>query len=89
MLERLLDILQGGGSYTVDDVARRLDVTPALVEMMIDDLMRLGDLAATATACTTQCEGCSRSGCLTAAGTGRIWTWTGKGRGNGNAQEQQ
>ena len=79
MLERLLDILQRGGTYTVHDLAHRLDVTPPLVEMMIEELMRMGYLSIAAMSCAKQCEGCSMGACLVAESSGRIWTWTGEG----------
>jgi len=79
MLERLLDILQGGGSHTVDDLARRLDVTPSLVEMMIDQLVGMGYLSAAPTGCAQRCTDCGSGGCLVAKGSCRIWTSTGKG----------
>jgi len=78
MLQRLLDILQGGGSHTVDDLARRLDATPSLVDMMIDELVRMGYLSAAPAACTKQCTGCSLGGCVVAKRSGRIWSSTGK-----------
>jgi hypothetical protein len=73
MLNELLALLQAGGVHRVDDLARELDTTPGLVELMLEELARLGYLEPLTQPCSAACEGCAMSG-LCAAGTGsRGW----------------
>jgi predicted ArsR family transcriptional regulator len=82
MLNRLLELLRAGGTYRVEDLARRLDTTPALVEVMLEDLGRMGYLKRANAACASQCTSCSMSGlCSVNAGGGQVWTLTKKGDG--------
>ncbi|MGB9776909.1 MAG: FeoC-like transcriptional regulator [Anaerolineae bacterium] len=69
MLERLLEILQRGGTYRVSDLARALDTTPALVEMMLEELARAGYVKPVAT-CTEACASCPLADSCIATSTG-------------------
>lgn len=74
MLERLLDLLQAGGTRSVDDLARVLDTSPELVQAMLENLGRMGYLKAIDGACNTQCGGCPLAcSCGVGAG-GKAWT---------------
>jgi hypothetical protein len=44
MLKKLLDLINQGGSLTPITLAQKLDTTPTMVEMMIDELTRRGML---------------------------------------------
>lgn len=63
MLERLLALMRQGGLQTTESLARRLGVTPGLVDLMLADLERLGYVAQVAH-CGDQCSGCDvQRGC--------------------------
>ncbi len=78
MLKQLLDRLTGGGTWTVESLAEELDVTPALVETMLDDLTRRGYLKPVQSGCSGACASCTMSkGCIQHAGqraSQRMWT---------------
>lgn len=44
MLNKLLDLINQGGSLTPNILAQQLDTTPTMVEMMIEELTRRGML---------------------------------------------
>jgi hypothetical protein len=83
MLERLLQILGSGGTYTLADLARELEVTEELAEMMIEELAQMGYLAPLQKGCTRQCAACPVSGSCSVGGASHAWTLTGKARGGG------
>jgi predicted ArsR family transcriptional regulator len=62
MMERLLALLREGGTWRVSDLARALDTTPALVQVMLDDLARKGLLQQVGATCNKGCAGCALSG---------------------------
>ena len=59
MFERLLSLLERGGTLTVDQLARELDTSPEVVSGMIDHMARQGWLHALSTSCNAACGGCS------------------------------
>jgi predicted ArsR family transcriptional regulator len=73
MLERLLEILRAGGTHRVSDLARALDTTPALVEMMLEDLSRAGYVKPVAT-CTEACASCPLANSCISTRPGKAWT---------------
>ena len=73
MLERLLRLVRKGGSFRVKDLARRLDVTPELVEMMLEDLTRMGYLRPVDGQCGDRCSVCPLKGTCAVAGDERVW----------------
>ena len=79
MMDRLLDLLQAGGTHRVSDMARRLGTTPRLVEAMLDELTRLGYLKQLGAQCGDGCSVCPVAGMCTAEASGRVWTLTEKG----------
>ena len=42
MLDQLLQLLRAGGTHRVSDLAHELETTPALVEAMLEGLVRMG-----------------------------------------------
>ena len=78
MLERLLQLLAKGGVQSYADLTERLSISPGLLEMMLDDLSRLGYLRAVDRGCGGPCQGCALGGC-SIVGPGRLWTVTEKG----------
>ena len=73
MLERLLELLRAGGSHRPADLARALDTTPELVEMMLEDLERMGRLRRVGGECSGGCAKCPLSGLCAVGATGRVW----------------
>lgn len=75
----MLERLQDGGTHTVAELARGLEVSAPLVELMIEDLVRMGYLAVATGSCGGRCEGCSMAKACAVGGPSRIWTLTEKG----------
>ncbi len=73
MLDRLLELLRAGGTHRVSDLARALDTTPELVEMMLEDLSRAGYVKPVA-ACTETCASCPLADSCIPAQPGKAWT---------------
>jgi Mn-dependent DtxR family transcriptional regulator len=78
MLEDLLQTLQRGGTHTLAELARGLGASESLVEMMLEELARLGYLAPVDQNCSLQCGGCPIPATCTVGGGSRVWTLTGK-----------
>ncbi len=78
MLENLLQLVAEGGVHSYEDLMRRLSVSQPLLEMMLQDLARLGYLRLVGDACGEQCEACP-VGCCSATDPGHTWTLTDKG----------
>lgn len=73
VLDRLLEILRAGGTHRAVDLARALDTTPALVEMMMEDLARRGYVKPVG-ACPEVCGSCPLTDSCSSAQRGKIWT---------------
>ncbi len=73
MLDRLLEILKAGGTHRVSDLARALDTTPELVEMMLEALSRAGYVKPVAT-CAETCSACSLADSCIPTQPGKAWT---------------
>ena len=78
MIEQLLRFVAEGGIHSYEDLAKRLSVPMPLLEMMLEDLSRLGYLRPVDNGCGTHCAGCSMGGC-SIIGSGRLWALTDKG----------
>ena len=70
MLQKLLAEIKKGGTLNPSVLAARIGASPALVEMMLEDLERRGMLSRLAASCSAGgCTGCaSTAGC-----TPRVW----------------
>jgi DeoR/GlpR family transcriptional regulator of sugar metabolism len=79
MLNRLLELLGGGGTHRVRDLARELDTTPELVEAMLENLGRMGYLKRVGGECVEKCTSCPVAGLCAAGDGGRVWTLTERG----------
>ena len=77
MLERLLGLLRSGdasrGTRSVADLARKLDTTPELVEMMLEDLSRMGYLREVGGECAGKCASCSEADLCVAGSRSKLW----------------
>jgi len=74
MLNRLLELLWAGGTHRIADLAHELETTPALVEMMLEDLGQMGYLKRVEGECSGGCGGCSMAGLCSVGSGGRVWT---------------
>ena len=79
MLNRLLELLRSGGTRRVADLAGELDTTPELVEVMLEDLCRMGYLKRVGGACDGKCAACPMAGLCAAGGDEQLWALTEKG----------
>ena len=73
MLNRLLDLIRKGTTRQVSDLARELETTPELVEMMLADLERMGYLRRVESECAVECGGCPQANTCAAGEPGRTW----------------
>ena len=82
MFMRLLQLtLEAKGSLSLPELARRLGVSEALLEPMIQDLVRLGYLAPVEGGCEQgACRLCPQRGGCSVRSPGRLWALTGRGR---------
>jgi hypothetical protein len=78
MLNQLLELLRAGGTHRVADLARELETTSELVEVMLEDLGRMGYLKRVGGECGEGCAGCSLAGLCAAGDSGRVWALTEK-----------
>jgi hypothetical protein len=58
----------------VADLARELDTTVELVEMMLEDLCRLGHLRQVDGGCAGACASCAASDLCVAGSRSKLWT---------------
>lgn len=72
MLEKLLELISQNGTVQPATLARQLDVSPALVEQMIEHLERVGYLKVVEGCAESHCTGCS---VVEACGTSKIRFW--------------
>ena len=78
MIEQLLRFLTEGGVHSYEDLAKRLSISIPLLEMMLEDLSRLGYLRPVDSECGAHCTSCSIGSC-SITGSGRLWALTDKG----------
>ncbi len=78
MLHQLLELLRAGGTHRITDLSRELETTPELVEVMLEDLGRMGYLKRVGGKCSGRCGGCSLAGLCSAGSGGQVWTLTEK-----------
>jgi hypothetical protein len=77
MLEKLLNEIRGGGTLQPAALARKLNISVGMVEMMLEDLERRGMLAQVNTGCSEPCGGCPLVGeCAVTNPQGRMWMLT-------------
>ena len=75
-LERLVELLRSGQMRSLAGLAAELGMAPALVEAMLEDLVRRGYLREVAGACCAGgCRGCALLGTCAVGQSGRAWTW--------------
>lgn len=79
MLEKLIKTIESGGTQDVNSLAEKLDTSPELVRMMLEQLARMGCLSNSSYCAGDTCGGCSLSdACSTKNDQIRIWEFQGK-----------
>jgi biotin operon repressor len=78
VLEQLLHRVARGGVHSYEELASSLDISEAFLEVLLQDLARLGYLRAINQDCGHHCQSCPLGGC-SIAGRGRLWALTDKG----------
>jgi len=76
MLNRLLQIIASGDLHTAPRLAQQLGVSEALLDNMLDELMRMGYLTSASAGCSGQCDHCAMGGTCAVGATGRVWVLT-------------
>lgn len=79
-LEQLLDRLKKGQPYSLDGLARSLDVERDLLEHMLRQLEQAGYVRSLELSCQRACAHCSYEGLCAITQGKRIWTVTERGR---------
>jgi DeoR/GlpR family transcriptional regulator of sugar metabolism len=79
MLQKLLRVINSPGLHNLRDLARHMDVSEALIQSMIDTLIRMGYLKQVRGDCA-QCDSCSSAASCGEAGSGRAWMLTEAGK---------
>jgi DeoR/GlpR family transcriptional regulator of sugar metabolism len=74
MLDKLISILQDGGSISIDQIARELDTTPEMIAQLIDHLQRNGRLKQIGGDCNVPCTGCYLAQSCNRSSAERIWS---------------
>jgi len=80
MLHKLLHIIRSGSVHSLRQLAQRLDVSQALLESMIDELVRMGYLRPIQADCGESCSSCPMSSSCGIGGSGRMWVLTEAGQ---------
>lgn len=78
MLESLLRVVAEGGIHSYDSLGKRLAISQPLLEVMLEDLAKLGYLRRVEAECGKHCTSCSIGSC-SVTGPGRLWALTDKG----------
>lgn len=76
MLEKLLHAIDQGGTLDVSSLAVKLDTSPEMIRMMLEQLARMGRLSNSEYCAGAACSGCSLSdACNTKAERIQIWKY--------------
>ena len=79
-MKRLLQLVAEGGVHSYATLADQLSVSRGLLEQMLRDLARMGDIAPVGGACnTSQCHRCPLGGSCATDARGNMWVLTVKG----------
>lgn len=78
MLEELLKRIATGGIHSYAQLAREMDISPDLLQQMLEDLGRMGYLRRVENACEEACSHCENRATCAIHGPSEIWTLTEK-----------
>jgi hypothetical protein len=73
MLIELLGLLRGDRTRSLRDLAQALNTTLEMVEIMLENLERMGYVRQISTACGKGCGSCEVNDSCPQISTGRIW----------------
>ncbi len=76
MLVEILQTIHSGRIRNLRELAQQLDTSEALLEGMIDQLVRMGYLRPVKADCLGACSGCAESSMCKTTDSGRLWTLT-------------
>jgi predicted ArsR family transcriptional regulator len=80
MLRELMRLIAQGGPWTTETLARKLDTSPDMVAVMLEDLVRRGYVKAVESplngACDGACLHCSMAAKCATGSPQRVWTWS-------------
>ena len=79
MLDRLLRMVAQEGVNEYGDLACELNVSPDLLDQVLEDLSRMGYLRAWGGEGKESCQGCPLAALCKPGGQGRVWVLTEKG----------
>lgn len=79
MLRQLLRLAVGRGTERTSELARELGITPALANVMLEQLEHQGYLRAVVPGCSAPCEGCQLHASCPSENHPRVWALTEKG----------
>lgn len=79
MLRALLKLVASNGTLSTQELANRLAVPPALVDAMLEALVRDGRLKAVTEGCPGPCERCPLHALCIGKARPRIWVVVGPG----------
>jgi len=71
--------MAAGGALSLGDLARQLELPPALLEAMMENLEQMGYLQALEGGCKKSCGSCSAKGICAMIGGGKVWSLSEKG----------
>lgn len=80
MLHQLLQIIASGSVHTLKQLALQLDVSEALLDSMMDELVRRGYLRLVSATCCGDCGHCPMSSTCAVGSPGRVWVLTQAGQ---------
>lgn len=80
MLLNVLKALARGGTVSVNEIAAQMGIAPKLAQQVVEDLGRMGFLAANEPMCAAYCTCCPMNGNCSLRLRPRMWTLTTKAR---------
>lgn len=80
MLERILRIISTGSTHTLKQLAQQLDVSEALLESMLEELVRRGYLQPLHAKCCANCKACPSADECALRSANRVWALTEAGK---------
>lgn len=73
MLEKLLEEIRRGGTLEIGSLAKKLGITPQMVEVMLEHLQQTGHIRPYQ-GCQGACQACGeRPACSASSNTPRLW----------------
>ncbi|HEY3310345.1 MAG TPA: FeoC-like transcriptional regulator [Anaerolineales bacterium] len=80
MLEQLMNEIRAGGTLETNSLAKKLGVSPIMVQVMLEHLQRSGQIMPYS-ACSDGCQGCQlKSDCGAGGHAGQMQLWQSMGK---------